>query len=137
MVRAGTCRRPKLVEADPDAECGDGFCAGGRQGLPVDLLEQIVTRTDGVPLFVEELTKSILESGELQLVGDHYEYGGPTRAVTIPATLRDSLMARLDRFVPVREIAQIGAAIGREFSHELIAAVAPMPQAQLDDALVQ
>ena len=96
--------------------------------LPVDLLEQILTRTDGVPLFVEELTKSILKSGELQLVGDHYEYGGPTRAVTIPATLRDSLMARLDRFVPVREIAQIGAAIGRDFSYELIAAVAPMPQ---------
>src|SRR6478736_8703156 len=59
------------------------------------------------------------------------------RAVTIPATLRDSLMARLDRFMPVREIAQIGAAIGREFSYEMIAAVAPMPQAQLDDALAQ
>ena len=57
--------------------------------------------------------------------------------VTIPATLRDSLMARLDRFMPVKEIAQIGAAIGREFSYELIAAVAPMPQAQLDDALAQ
>ena len=64
-----------------------------------------------------------------------YEYGGSARAVTIPATLRDSLMARLDRFMPVKEIAQIGAAIGREFSYELIAAVAPMPQAQLDDAL--
>ena len=61
----------------------------------------------------------------------------PARAVTIPATLRDSLMARLDRFMPVKEIAQIGAAIGREFSYELIAAVAPMPQAQLDDALAQ
>jgi predicted ATPase len=55
-----------------------------------------------------------------------YEYIGSARAVTIPATLRDSLMARLDRFMPVREIAQIGAAIGREFSYELIAAVAPM-----------
>ena len=108
--------------------------AGGK-ALPAALLEQILTRTDGVPLFVEELTKSILESGELKEAGDHYEYGGSARAVTIPATLRDSLMARLDRFMPVKEIAQIGAAIGREFSYELIAAVAPMPQAQLDDAL--
>jgi class 3 adenylate cyclase/tetratricopeptide (TPR) repeat protein len=110
--------------------------AGGKT-LPAALLEQILARTDGVPLFVEELTKSILESGELTEVGDHYEYGGSASAVTIPATLRDSLMARLDRFMPVKEIAQIGAAIGREFSYELIAAVAPMPQAQLDDALVR
>jgi class 3 adenylate cyclase len=110
--------------------------AGGKT-LPAALLEQILTRTDGVPLFVEELTKSILESGELRDTGDHYEYGGSARAVTIPATLRDSLMARLDRFMPVKEIAQIGAAIGREFSYELIEAVAPMPQPQLDDALVQ
>ena len=110
--------------------------AGGK-ALPEALLEQILTRTDGVPLFVEELTKSILESGELKEAGDHYEYGGSARAVTIPATLRDSLMARLDRFMPVKEIAQIGAAIGREFSYELIAAVAPMPQAQLDDALAR
>jgi class 3 adenylate cyclase/tetratricopeptide (TPR) repeat protein len=107
------------------------------KALPAVLLEQILTRTDGVPLFVEELTKSILESGELKDAGDHYEYAGSARAVTIPATLRDSLMARLDRFMPVKEIAQIGAAIGREFSYELIAAVAPMPPAQLDDALVQ
>src|ERR1700723_2074791 len=105
--------------------------------LPEALLEQILTRTDGVPLFVEELTKSILESGELTGTGDHYEYGGSARTVTIPATLRDSLMARLERFMPVKEIAQIGAAIGREFSYELITAVAPMPQAQLDDALMQ
>ena len=110
--------------------------AGGK-ALPAALLEQILTRTDGVPLFVEELTKSILESGELKEAGDHYEYAGSARAVTIPATLRDSLMARLDRFMPVKEIAQIGAAIGREFSYELIDAVAPMPQAQLDDALAR
>jgi class 3 adenylate cyclase/tetratricopeptide (TPR) repeat protein len=110
--------------------------AGGK-ALPAALLEQILTRTDGVPLFVEELTKSILESGELTEAGDHYEYGGSARAITIPATLRDSLMARLDRFMPVKEIAQIGGAIGREFSYELIAAVAPMPKMQLDDSLVQ
>jgi predicted ATPase len=99
--------------------------AGGK-ALPPGLLEQILTRTDGVPLFVEELTKSILESGELAEADDHYKYAGSARVVTIPATLRDSLMARLDRFMPVKEIAQIGAAIGREFSYELIAAVAPM-----------
>jgi predicted ATPase len=110
--------------------------AGGN-ALPVALLEQILTRTDGVLLFVEELTKSILESGELKETGDHYEYGGSARSVTIPTTLRDSLMARLDRFMPVKEIAQIGATIGREFSYELVAAVAPIPQAQLDDALVR
>jgi tetratricopeptide (TPR) repeat protein len=110
--------------------------AGGK-ALPEALLEQILTRTDGVPLFVEELTKSILEAGELTEAGDRYEYRGSARVVTIPATLRDALMARLDRFMPVKEIAQIGAAIGREFSYELIAAVAPMPQVQLDDALVQ
>jgi class 3 adenylate cyclase/tetratricopeptide (TPR) repeat protein len=110
--------------------------AGGKP-LPGGLLEQILTRTDGVPLFVEELTKSILESGELKEAGGRYEYGGSARAVTIPATLRDSLMSRLDRFMPVKEIAQIGAAIGREFSYELIAAVAPMPQVQLDDSLAR
>jgi class 3 adenylate cyclase len=80
--------------------------AGGK-GLPGPLIEQILTRTDGVPLFVEELTKSILESGELKEAGDHYEHSGSARAVTIPATLRDSLMARLDRFVSAKEIAQM------------------------------
>ena len=110
--------------------------AGGK-ALPAALLEQILTRTDGVPLFVEELTKSILELGELKEEGNYYEYGGSVRSVTIPATLRDSLMARLDRLMRAKEIAQIGAAVGREFSYELIAAVAPMPQAQLDDALAR
>ena len=109
----------------------------GIKTLPSSLVKQILTKTDGVPLFVEELTNSILESGELKEAGDHYEYAGDMRSISIPATLRDSLMARLDRFVPVKEIAQIGAAIGREFSYELIAAVAPMRQSQLDTALSQ
>jgi class 3 adenylate cyclase/tetratricopeptide (TPR) repeat protein len=107
------------------------------KALPDDLLEQILARTDGVPLFVEELTKSIIESGELKDAGDRYDYAGNTRAVTIPATLRDSLMARLDRHMPVKEIAQIGATIGRKFSYELIAAVSPIRQAKLDEALDQ
>ena len=109
----------------------------GAKALPPDLLEQILTKTDGVPLFVEELTKSILESGKLRDAGERYEYAGTSRSIAIPATLRDSLMARLDRFMPVKEIAQIGAAIGRVFSHELIAAVAPMAAVQMDDALVR
>src|SRR5947207_5584508 len=110
----------------------------GGKALPAALLEQILARTDGVPLFVEELAKSIVESGELKETGDRYDYSGAAHTVTIPATLRDSLMARLDRFMPVKEIAQIGAAIGREFSYELISAVAPMGKAaQLDDALAR
>jgi predicted ATPase len=107
------------------------------KALPSDLLEQILAKTDGIPLFVEELTKSILESGELRETADRFEYAGATHSISIPATLRDSLMARLDRFTPVKEIAQIGASIGREFSHELIAAVAPMNRTQLDSGLAQ
>ena len=109
----------------------------GGKALPADLLERILAKTDGVPLFVEELTKALLESGSLKEAGDHYDYASASRTITIPATLRDSLMARLDRFMPVKEIAQIGAAIGREFSYELIAAVAPMSKVQLDDALAR
>jgi class 3 adenylate cyclase/tetratricopeptide (TPR) repeat protein len=130
----GALNLSKLTRAESAAIVS--ALAGGK-ALPEALREQILIRTDGVPLFVEELTKSILESGELKDAGDHYEYGGSARTVTIPATLRDSLMARLDRFMPVKEIAQIGAAIGREFSYELIAAVAPMAAAQLDDALAR
>ncbi|MFN0314698.1 MAG: AAA family ATPase [Burkholderiales bacterium] len=79
----------------------------GGKALPAALLEQILAKTDGVPLFVEELTKSILESGELKDAGDRFEYVGAAHSVTIPATLRDSLMARLDRFMPVKEIARV------------------------------
>src|SRR5262249_34734948 len=107
----------------------------GSKALPVELVEQILAKTDGVPLFVEELTKSILESSELKEEADRYVYAGTTRSITVPATLRDSLMARLDRYMPVKEIAQIGAAIGREFSYELIAAVGPRPKAEWEDSL--
>ena len=87
-----------------------------------------MARTDGVPLFVEELTKTVLESGLLADAGDHYELSGPLPPLAIPTTLHDSLMARLDRLAPVKEVAQIGAVIGREFSHELLAAVSPLPR---------
>ena len=108
--------------------------AGARQ-LPPELVAQIVAKTDGVALFVEELTKAVLESGTLTQVGQRYEYSASAASVTIPATLRDSLMARLDRSLPVKEVAQIGAAIGREFSYGLISAVAPAGPAQLEDSL--
>jgi predicted ATPase len=110
--------------------------AGGK-ALPADLLKQILGKTDGVPLFVEELTKSVLESADLRDAGDRWEYAGRAGTLAIPLTLRDSLMARLDRFAPVKEIAQVGAAIGREFSWELIAAVAPLARPELDAALAQ
>ncbi len=107
----------------------------GNKALPQDLVKEIIAKTDGIPLFVEELTKSILESGELKDSGDHYEYAGLADRIAIPTTLRDSLMARLDRVMPVKEIAQIGSAIGREFSYELISAVAPQSRTELDEAL--
>jgi predicted ATPase len=103
----------------------------------MEVLEQIVAKTDGVPLFVEELTKTILESGLLREADDHYELTGPLTPLAIHATLQDSLMARLDRFATVKETVQIGAAIGREFSYELLAAVSPLPDDALQDALDQ
>jgi class 3 adenylate cyclase len=109
----------------------------GEKRLPAELVEQIVARTDGVPLFVEELTKTVLESGLLRDAGDRYELAGPLPPLAIPATLHDSLMARLDRLPPVKEVAQIGAVIGREFSHQLLAAVAPLSANQLGDVLEQ
>jgi tetratricopeptide (TPR) repeat protein len=115
----------------------------GGKALPEEIAKQIVDRTDGVPLFVEELTKAVVESGMLIDAGDRYTVAevpgsGPGMpAVAIPASLQASLLARLDRLAPVREVAQIGAALGRQFSHELIVAVAAMPPPQLDDALAQ
>jgi predicted ATPase len=109
----------------------------GAKPLPAPIVEQIAARTDGVPLFVEELTKTVLESGLLTDAGDHWELSGPLPPLAIPTTLHDSLMARLDRLASVKEVAQIGAVIGREFSHELLAAVAPMSANQLGDALEQ
>jgi predicted ATPase len=109
----------------------------GGKALPAEILDQILERTDGVPLFLEELTRTMLESGLLTDAGDHYELAGPLPPLAIPANLHDSLMARLDRLATVKELAQIGAVIGREFSHELIAAVADRPQEQLEIGLDQ
>jgi class 3 adenylate cyclase/tetratricopeptide (TPR) repeat protein len=107
----------------------------GGKALPPGLVAQIIARTDGVPLFVEELTKSILESGDLIIEGDHYAYAGSSANVTIPETLRDSLMARLDRVAVSKEIAQVGSVIGREFSYELSAALELMSEDALNKGL--
>lgn len=113
----------------------DTLC-GGRK-LPGEVLEQIVAKTDGIPLFIEELTKTVLESGLLAERDGRFELTGPLPPMAIPATLQDSLMARLDRLSPIKEVAQIGAAIGREFTYGLLAAVAPMGGHALDEALAQ
>jgi class 3 adenylate cyclase/tetratricopeptide (TPR) repeat protein len=107
----------------------------GGKALPPGLAAQIVARTDGVPLFVEELTKTILESGDLVVEGDRYAYAGSSTHVTIPETLRDSLMARLDRVAASKEIAQVGSVIGREFSYELLAGLELMSEEALAEGL--
>jgi class 3 adenylate cyclase/tetratricopeptide (TPR) repeat protein len=109
-----------------------GFVAG--KALPAEIVDQIVDRADGVPLFVEELTKAMVESGVLADAGDRYTLAGPLPAFAVPTTLSASLLARL---APAREVAQIAAALGRQFSYELISAVADMPRADLDTALAQ
>jgi class 3 adenylate cyclase/predicted ATPase len=110
--------------------------AGGK-ALPNEVVAQIVDRTDGVPLFVEELTKNVLESGLLREEADRYVLDGALPPLAIPTTLHDSLMARLDRLGSVRLVAQIGAAIGREFSYELLRAVSRLPEDELQGALVR
>jgi predicted ATPase len=109
---------------------------GGRV-LPAEVMKQIVAKTDGNPLFVEELTKTVLEAGILVEDAEGYRLDGPLPPLAIPATLQDSLMARLDRLAPVREIAQIGAAIGRDFSYSLLRAVVGRDETALKHALAQ
>ena len=94
----------------------------GGKALPVEVVQQIASKTDGVPLFVEELTKMVVESDLVREVDGHYELNGPLPPLAIPSTLQDSLMARLDRLATVREIAQLGATIGREFRYDLLQA---------------
>jgi TOMM system kinase/cyclase fusion protein len=100
--------------------------------LPPEVRQLIVQRTDGVPLFIEEMTKAILESGQLKTVDDHYELTGSLSTFAIPATLHDSLMARLDRLVTAKAVAQYAAIIGRQFPYELLQAVS-----QLDEVTLQ
>jgi class 3 adenylate cyclase/tetratricopeptide (TPR) repeat protein len=95
------------------------------KSLPEEIVRQIVKKTDGVPLFVEELTKMVLESGFLREEDTRYVLTKPLPALAIPTTLHDSLVARLDRLATAKETAQRGAVLGREFTYELIAAVSP------------
>jgi class 3 adenylate cyclase/tetratricopeptide (TPR) repeat protein len=105
--------------------------------LPGEMMTQIIDKTDGIPLFVEELTKMVLESGLLVEDAGRYRLDSPLPPLAIPATLRDSLMARLDRLAPVKEVAQIGAAIGRDFSYTLLQCVAGRDDLTLNAALAQ
>jgi class 3 adenylate cyclase/predicted ATPase len=109
----------------------------GDRTLPLEIVQQVVAKTDGVPLFVEELTKTVLESGFLREANGAYELTEPLPSLAIPATLHDSLMARLDRLSMVKTVAQLGAIIGRTFAFELLQAVAPLDDATLQHALAQ
>jgi class 3 adenylate cyclase/predicted ATPase len=108
--------------------------AGGK-ALPDEVIDQIADRTDGVPLFIEELTKSVLESSLLRAEADRYVLDGALPPFAIPTSLHDSLMARLDRLVSVRRVAQTGAAIGREFPYRLLHAVSGLPEDELQASL--
>jgi predicted ATPase len=105
--------------------------------LPAAISQQVVTKTDGVPLFVEELTKMVLESGLVRENDGHYELTGALPSLAIPATLQDSLMARLDRLAIVKTVAQLGATIGRQFSYDLLQAIAPLDEVTLQQELAR
>jgi predicted ATPase/class 3 adenylate cyclase len=107
------------------------------KALPAEVVAQVVAKTDGVPLFVEELTKMVLESGLLQERAEHYALTGSLPPLAIPTTLHDSLMARLDRLATVKAMAQLGATLGREFSYELLQAVSPWEEGTLQQGLHQ
>jgi class 3 adenylate cyclase/predicted ATPase len=113
-----------------------GIIAGliGNKNLPADVMAEIVERTDGIPLFVEEMTKAVLEA-ESESAARRTVAAVPSSALAVPASLHASLMARLDRLGPAKEVAQIGSAIGREFSHALLASVARKSEAELASAL--
>src|SRR5262249_31158625 len=120
----------------PQVEALVKHLAGGKT-LPAEVMQQIVSKTDGVPLFVEELTKMVLESNLLQLVNGHYELNGPLLSLAIPATLQDSLMARLDRLSEVREVVQLGAVLGREFAYDMLRLLTTIDEATLQARLAQ
>jgi class 3 adenylate cyclase len=106
----------------------------GNKPLPESIRQDIIERTDGIPLFVEEMTKAVLEA-ETEGTAERVTAAVPSPALAVPASLHASLMARLDRLGPAKELAQIGAAIGREFAHALLVAVVPKPEGELGPAL--
>ena len=121
--------RPQVEELVLRMTCG--------KPLPAEVLRQIVEKTDGIPLFVEELVKTILESGLVREEAERYILTGPLPPLAIPTTLQDALTARLDRLAPVKAVAQLGAVLGREFSYALLRAVAPVDEATLQHSLAQ
>ena len=121
----------RLAQRDIEAMI-DGVV--GNKLLPANIRQDIIERTDGIPLFVEEMTKAVLEA-ESEGAAERAIGVVPSPALAVPASLHASLMARLDRLGPAKEVAQIGAAIGREFSHALLAAVVQKPEAELGSAL--
>ena len=114
----------------PQAEEMMGRMLGGKR-LPAEVLQQIVTKTDGIPLFVEEVTKAVVESGLLSAAQDQGTWRGPFPAVAIPTTLHEALMARLDRLGSAKGVAQLGATLGRQFPYVLLRAVSPLEDAPL------
>ena len=107
----------------------------GGKTVPAEVMQHLVEKSDGVPLYVEEMTKAILEAGVLQDTNGHYTLTGPLTALAIPTTLQDSLMARLDRLEAAKGIAQLGATLGRQFSYEVLHAVAQVDETTLQRAL--
>ena len=110
--------------------------AGGK-AMPEGLLNEIAAKTDGVPLFAEEITKTMLESGLLQETDDAFVFDRSRERLVVPVTLHDSLMARLDRLQPVKEVAQAAACIGRDFEYALLRAILPIGDSELREALSQ
>ena len=121
----------RLAKRDIDAMID---CVVGSDSLLASVRQEIIERTDGIPLFVEEMTKAVLEAGN-EHTAEHMAAAVPHPGLAVPASLHASLMARLDRLGSAKEVAQIGAAIGREFSHALLAAVVIKPEAELASAL--
>jgi len=109
----------------------------GEKALPPEMLQQLLVKTDGVPLFVEELTKTVLESGLLQTSQDCYELAGTLPPLAIPTSLHDALMARLDRLSAAKGVAQLGATLGRQFPYALLRAVSQLDETTLQRALEQ
>jgi predicted ATPase len=109
----------------------------GGKPLPTEVVRQIVAKTDGIPLFVEELVKTILDAGLVREDAGRYVLTGPLPPLAIPTTLQDALMARLDRLATVKDVAQLGAVLGREFAYEVLRAVAPLDESTLQHGLAQ
>jgi predicted ATPase/class 3 adenylate cyclase len=121
------------LDAQQTAEVVTGVAHG--QVLPLEIVERILAKTDGVPLFVEELTKTVLETGLLRAESGRYVLTAPLPNLAIPDSLQDSLLARLDRSEAAKEVAQVGAAIGRDFTKDLVVAVTRMSEERLNAAL--